>query len=235
MALTLPIGEEKRRTVEAMFDRIAPRYDLMNGVISLGTHRGWKRAAVAALGLPAGARVVDLACGTGDLAAEAEARDLRAIGVDVSVGMLSVARERRAASVLVRGSGEALPFGSGTIDGVTCGFALRNFVAIAPVFAEVARVLRPGGRAVFLEVDAPRSAVVAGAHRLYFERVVPLLGALLSDRFAYSYLPSSAAYLPPEAELRGLLAGAGFRTVAKRRLLAGAAQMLVAERDGGSA
>jgi demethylmenaquinone methyltransferase/2-methoxy-6-polyprenyl-1,4-benzoquinol methylase len=235
MALTLPRGEAKRRTVEAMFDRIAPRYDLLNGVISLGSHRGWKRAAVAALGLEPGALVVDLACGTGDLAAESEARGLRAIGVDVSAGMLAVASRRRAASLLVRGNGEALPFADGAVDGVTCGFALRNFVAIDAVLGEIGRVLRPGGRAAFLEVDRPRSRPVAWAHGIYFDRVVPLLGAALSDPFAYSYLPSSAAYLPSEAALRAMMGRAGLVDVAKRRLLAGAAQLLVAARAGGPA
>lgn len=232
MAVTLPQGEAKRRTVESMFDRIAPRYDLLNGVISLGAHRRWKRAAVAALGLEPGAIVVDLACGTGDLASEAESRGLATVGIDVSAGMLAVAKRRGAASALVRASGDALPFADGAVDGVTCGFALRNFVAIEPVLAEVARVLRPGGRAAFVEVDAPKNALVAAGHRLYFERLVPLVGAALSDPVAYSYLPSSAAYLPPEAELRAMLARAGFASVRKRRFLAGAAQLLVGERGG---
>jgi len=234
MALTLPAGEEKRRTVEAMFDRIAPRYDFMNGVISLGTHRGWKRAAVTALDLEPGSCVVDLACGTGDLCAEAGSQGLRAIGVDVSAGMLAVARRRGVAVMLARGSGDALPFRDGAIDGLTCGFALRNFVAIQPVLAEIARVLRPGGRAAFLEVDTPKNRLVAVAHRAYFERVVPLVGAMLSDPFAYSYLPTSAAYLPDEDELRSMFDAAGFGKVRKRKLLAGAAQLLVAERAEGA-
>lgn len=232
MALTLPVGEAKRRTVESMFDRIAPRYDLLNGVISLGSHRGWKRAAVRALGLAPGASIVDLACGTGDLAAEAGARGLCAVGVDVSAGMLAVARRRRAAAGLVRASGDALPFSSRAFDGVTCGFALRNFVDIEAVLAEVARILRPGGRAAFLEVDVPSGALVTAAHRVYFERIVPMVGAMLSDPFAYSYLPSSAAYLPPEDELRAMMTRAGLRAVTKRRFLAGAAQLLVGERAG---
>lgn len=232
MALTLPQGEAKRRTVESMFDRIAPRYDLLNGVISLGAHRRWKRAAIAALGLAPASLVLDLACGTGDLAAEAEACGLRAIGVDVSAGMLAVARERAAASLLVRGSGDALPLADASVDGVACGFALRNFVAIEPVLAEVVRVLRPGGRAAFLEVDAPRSGIVRGAHRLYFERLVPAVGALLSDRVAYSYLPRSTAYLPADAAMHAMMTRVGFEGVAKRRLLAGAAQLLVGVRAG---
>ena len=146
--------------------------------------------------------------------------------------MLAVARRRGAGRLLARGSGDALPFRDGAIDGLTCGFALRNFVAIEPVLVEVARVLRPGGRVAFLEVDAPTNRVMALAHRLYFERVVPLLGAMLSDPFAYSYLPTSAAYLPDEQALRAMFGAAGFAAVRKRRFLAGAAQLLVAERTG---
>jgi demethylmenaquinone methyltransferase/2-methoxy-6-polyprenyl-1,4-benzoquinol methylase len=232
MAMTLPEGQAKRRAVETMFDRIAPRYDLLNGIISLGTHRGWKRAAVEALAVRPDDRVVDLACGTGDLAAEAARAGARVVGIDVSMGMLRMARGRRAGALLVRGSGDALPVQSGTIDGVTCGFALRNFVAVEPVLAEIARVLRPGGRVAFVEVDAPTSSLVARAHRLYFERLVPFVGAMLSDRRAYEYLPASVAYLPSEDELRAMCDRAGFVRVDKCRFLGGAAQLLVAERGG---
>lgn len=230
MALTLPAGAEKRRVVDAMFDRIAPRYDRLNALVSLGAHAHWKRAAVAALGLAPGARVVDLACGTGDLASLAEARGLHAVGVDRSGGMLAQARRRRAARALVRADGGFLPLRAASVDGVVCGFALRNLVAIPPVLAEVARVLRPAGRLAILEVDRPQSGLVRRVHGLYFSRVVPLLGALFSEREAYAYLPASTAYLPDERALRAAFEEAGFASVRKRTFLFGAAQLLVAVR-----
>lgn len=231
MAVTLPTQADKRRVVEAMFDRIAPRYDRLNTLISFGAHRRWKRAAVAALAVTPGAVIVDLACGTGDLAHEIARAGGRALGVDVSAGMLHEAHRRAPTIELVRGDGAALPFATDAIDGITCGFALRNFVQIGPVLVEMARVLRPGGRIALVEVDRPANALVRRAHGLYFERLVPLVGGMLSDRWAYAYLPSSAAYLPDEAAMRALLVDAGFGAVAKRGLMAGAAQLLTAEKE----
>jgi len=230
VALSLPLHAEKRRVVEAMFDRIAPRYDRLNGLISLGAHRRWKRAAVAELALAPGAVVLDLACGTGDLAAEAARAGARAVGVDLSAGMLREARRRLPATTLVRAAGEALPLADASVDAVACGFALRNFVDLAAVLREVARVLRPEGRVALVEIDRPASSLVRRAHGLYFERLVPLVGALLSDRFAYAYLPSSAAYLPDAAALGALLAAAGLGAVRKRTFMGGAAQLVTAVR-----
>jgi demethylmenaquinone methyltransferase/2-methoxy-6-polyprenyl-1,4-benzoquinol methylase len=230
VALTLPQGAEKGRVVEAMFDRIAPRYDLVNGLISLGAHHRWKRAAVRALGVAPGARTLDLACGTGDLLGELGAIGARGLGLDRSGGMLAAARRRGVRVPLLRAAGEALPLRTAALDGAVCGFALRNFVDIAPVLREVARVLRPGARLAIVEVDRPRSPFVAGAHRVWFERVVPVVGGLLSDGWAYRYLPTSAAYLPDDAELRELLEAAGFDRLWKRRFMFGAAQLVVATR-----
>jgi demethylmenaquinone methyltransferase/2-methoxy-6-polyprenyl-1,4-benzoquinol methylase len=223
-------GERKRQMIERMFDRIAPRYDLLNGLISLGAHRRWKRQAVAALAVRPGDVVLDLACGTGDLAIEATRYGGRAIGIDVSAGMLAIARRRDVGARLLRAAAEALPFAAAVADAVVCGFALRNFVEIEPVLAEVARVLRPGGRLAVVEIDRPANPVLQAAHRIYFETLVPLLGALLSDRVAYAYLPSSIAYLPGEAELEALLESAGLTGMGKRRLLGGAAQLVTARK-----
>ena len=139
---SLPQGDEKRRAVDDMFDRVAPRYDRMNRVISLGLDRRWRKRTVASLGLPPGARVLDLACGTGDLSRDLADAGYEPVGLDRSDGMLAAARTR---APLVRGDGEALPFPDGSLDGVVCGFALRNFVALGTVFGECARVLRAGG------------------------------------------------------------------------------------------
>jgi demethylmenaquinone methyltransferase / 2-methoxy-6-polyprenyl-1,4-benzoquinol methylase len=227
-AATLPEGAEKRRAVEAMFDRVAPAYDRMNRVISWGLDRGWRRHAIAALQLPLGATVLDVGCGTGDLCEEVERGGYRVAGFDISAGMLATAHT---SAPLVRADAMALPVPHATVDGVISGFMLRNVVDLDATFAESARVLRPGGRFVALEVTEPANPVSRTVHRVWFQRVVPFLGARLSsDPDAYRYLPQSVAYLPAPAELRTRLAAAGFTDVTRRALSAGAVQLLVGTR-----
>jgi demethylmenaquinone methyltransferase/2-methoxy-6-polyprenyl-1,4-benzoquinol methylase len=223
----LPAGDAKVRAVETMFDRIAPRYDLLNRLLTFGMDVGWRRRTVAALGLPPGGRILDLACGTGDLCRELQAAGYAAVGVDRSAGMLAAART---SAPLVRGDALFLPVPDGSIDGIVCGFALRNFVALGPFFDECARVLRTGGRVALLEVSEPRHPVLRWGHSAYFGRVVPLVGGLLSDRGAYRYLPESVAYLPAEEELLSMLATAGFPDARRAPLSVGIAQLLTGTR-----
>jgi demethylmenaquinone methyltransferase/2-methoxy-6-polyprenyl-1,4-benzoquinol methylase len=194
-------------------------------------HRRWKRAAIEALATTPASRVLDLACGTGDLLFELGRRGVRGVGVDVSAGMLAAARRRGAPGTLTRASADALPFPSASCDGLACGFALRNFVSIERVLLEAARVLRPGARVAFVEIDRPRTPLLAAVHRVWFERVVPLVGRLASDAAAYRYLPASASYLPDDAALRRLFEQAGFADVCKRSFLLGAAQLVSARRS----
>lgn len=226
-AAELPIGERKARAVEEMFDRIAPRYELVNRVMTLGLDAGWRRRAVRELQLEPGARVVDLGCGTGDLCRVLGRAGLRAVGVDMAAGMLAKAHT---SAPLVRADALRLPMGDATVDGAISGFALRNVVDIAACFREAARVIRPGGRAVFLEVSEPPSPIVRRLHALYFRRIVPMVGGLLSDRRAYAYLPASTAYLPSPADLLRLLTDAGFARSRRVQLGAGAAQLLIGTR-----
>jgi demethylmenaquinone methyltransferase/2-methoxy-6-polyprenyl-1,4-benzoquinol methylase len=226
-AVELPIGERKAQAVEEMFDRIAPRYELVNRVMTLGLDAGWRRRAVRELRLAPGAQVVDLGCGTGDLCRALGRAGLRGVGIDMAAGMLARAHT---SAPLVRADALQLPLGDGSVDGAISGFALRNVVDIAACFREAARVIRPGGRAVFLEVSEPPSAIVRRVHSLYFRRIVPLVGGLLSDRRAYEYLPASTAYLPAPAELLRLLTDAGFSRCRRVQLGAGAAQLLIGTR-----
>jgi demethylmenaquinone methyltransferase/2-methoxy-6-polyprenyl-1,4-benzoquinol methylase len=223
----LPEGAPKIRAVEAMFDRIAPRYALANRVLTFGLDARWRRRTIAALDLPPGSRVLDVACGTGELCAEASRHGLRPVGLDRSAGMLAA---RRIDSPLVRGDALALPAATGSCDGLVCGFALRNLVALPPFLAEAARVLRPGGRMGLLEVDEPAHPVLRAGHGIYFRRVVPFVGGLLSDRAAYGYLPRSVAYLPPRDELLALVADAGFAAVERHPLSGGIAQLITGSR-----
>jgi len=236
----LPTGDEKVAAVDAMFDAIAPGYDVTNRVISLGLDVGWRRRTVLSLGLAPGSIVLDLACGTGDLCLELARHGLVAVGADRSAGMLHAARARLAPAPLVRGDGLALPFRTGSLDGIVCGFALRNFAALAPMLAECARVLRPGGRVALLEVDAPTQPLMRLGHRIWFGKVVPFVGGLVAARSgaprdrataAYRYLPASVAYLPPTGELLGLIGAAGFTAVEREPLTGGIAQLLTGTRS----
>jgi demethylmenaquinone methyltransferase / 2-methoxy-6-polyprenyl-1,4-benzoquinol methylase len=223
----LPQGDEKARAVRTMFDRVAGRYDLVNRVMTFGMDVGWRRRAVAELRLPGGALVADLACGTGDLCKELTRSGYRAVGIDSSAGMLANATTD---APLLQADVLHLPLANGGADGVVCGFALRNVIDLGALFTEVARVVPAGGRAVFLETSEPEGRLMRAGHRVYFGRMVPLIGGVLSDREAYSYLPRSMAYLPPPTELVEMFRHAGFANAARRPLTGGVAQLLVGTR-----
>lgn len=224
---TLPTGRDKERAVRAMFDRIAPRYDALNRLMTFGMDTGWRRRAVTALQLPPSSLVLDVACGTGDLCRELVRTGLVPVGLDSSWGMLVAGRR---VAPLVQADALTLPVRSGAFAGVTCGFALRNVVDLPGLFAELARALRPGGRVALLEVAEPTSALVRAGHRVYFRRVVPLVGGLFSDRPAYRYLPRSTAYLPPLDALLALLGAAGFAEVRSIPLGLGAVRITTGTR-----
>jgi demethylmenaquinone methyltransferase/2-methoxy-6-polyprenyl-1,4-benzoquinol methylase len=224
----LPEGEAKVAAVRTMFDTIAPRYDLVNRLMTFGMDRGWRRRTVESLSLPPGEPVIDLACGTGDLCRDLVNGGYRAIGVDLSLGML---RHARTPSPLVQGDALRLPFPDGSIAGVVSGFALRNFVALPPVFAELARVLRPGGRIALLDVARPDNPLLRAGHAVYFAHVAPAIGGVLSNKTAYRYLPRSLAYLPPAATILADLEAAGLQNAERRLLSAGITQLYTATRE----
>ena len=225
----LPTGPVKTARVREMFDVIAPRYDLVNRIMTLGLDQGWRRRTVDSLRLAPGSTVLDLACGTGDLGRIAGRRGYRTVGADLSWGMLAA---RRSGQPVVQADVLELPFRDGAFDGIVCGYALRNFTDLAASLREAARVVRPGGRLVALEVAQPPNRVLRLGHGVWFGNVVPLLGRLLSDPAAYRYLPRSTAYLPDEAGLRRLLHEGGFCTVGRRLLYGGLSQLVTATRAG---
>ncbi len=223
----LPTGADKTASVQALFDTIAPRYDLVNRVMTFRMDVGWRRRALDLLGLAPGATVVDLASGTGDLAAEMAGRGLVPIGADLSFGMLAAAP---VPFPRVQADGVALPFPDGSVDGATCGFALRNFTDLEATIAELGRVVRPGGRIALLEVAEPPNPIMRWGHGIYFGRIVPVIGGLLSDGQAYAYLPRSVAYLPEPPELVAMVERCGFRDVDRSLLSGGIAQLITATR-----
>ena len=223
----LPEGDEKRRAVRSMFDRVAGRYDLVNRVMTFGMDVGWRRRAVRELRLPGRALVLDLACGTGDLCTELERAGYRPVGFDFSHGMLAAAT---ATAPLVEADVLRLPLRDGVAEGVTCGFALRNVVDLRAFFDELARVVRAGGRIALLDASEPENRVMRAGHGMYFRRVVPRIGGLLSDGAAYAYLPRSMAYLPAPRELLRMLGDAGFPDAERLPLSGGIAQLLAGTR-----
>jgi demethylmenaquinone methyltransferase/2-methoxy-6-polyprenyl-1,4-benzoquinol methylase len=225
---SLPQGEEKVRAVRAMFDAIAPRYDLVNRIMTFRLDVRWRRVAVRSLRLPPQARVLDLASGTGDLCIDLQRAGYRALSVDLSYGMLRADRShapRTQADIL------NMPFPDASADGVTCGFALRNLLDLGSFFEELARVVRPGGRIALLDVATPPNPLLRAGHRVYFGSIVPKVGALLSDGAAYRYLPKSVAYLPTPQAMLDRLRAAGFTDVERRLLSGGITQLLTATRD----
>lgn len=214
----LPTGETKRHQIRSLFDTIAPRYDLVNRIMSFGLDVRWRRKAMKELDGNGGDLVIDLACGTGDFCREISRRGMVPLGFDLSMGMLAAARTD---APLVHADILALPLGDQSVDAATCGFALRNLIELPGFFEEVARVVRPGGRIAFLDASPPENRVLRAGHGLYFNRVVPLIGGLLSEGRAYRYLPKSVAYLPAWPDLRSQMETAGFTDV-QRTVFTGA-------------
>ena len=224
----LPEGEEKVAAVRDMFDAIAPKYDRLNRIISFRLDVRWRKRAIRDLDLPARSSVLDLASGTGDMCIDLTAAGLLPISMDLSFGMLAADRSgvpRVQADIL------RLPVPDASVDGVTCGFALRNLLDLGDFFAELARVVRPGGRIALLDVSTPSNRVLRFGNNIYFGKVVPKIGAALSDGAAYAYLPKSVAYLPEPSELRAMLGAAGFSDATHEQLSGGLTQLMTATRD----
>ena len=224
----LPQGEEKAIAVEHMFNQIAPRYDLVNRLMTFRMDVGWRRRTVKALELEPGSVVLDLACGTGDFCNDLLRYGLDPIGLDFSAGMLRVANTD---APLIRADALCLPIPANHVDGITCGFALRNFTNLSEFFKEASRVLKPGGRMGLLDVAEPSNPLLRLGHSIYFGKMVPKIGALLSDQDAYKYLPKSVQYLPESEELLTGLKEVGFSNVDRILLSGGITQLLVGTLD----
>lgn len=227
------------RDIQTMFGRIAGRYDLMNRLMTGGQDRRWRRATVRATLDPArhDQRVLDVATGTGDLAlALADGGARWVVGLDFAPPMIAGAerkRHRRGDVAFVVGDAMRLPFADETFDACTISFGLRNLPSYADGLAEMARVVKPGGRLVCLELTPYRAPVLGRLFSVYFERIVPLIGAWLSgDATAYRYLPSSVAAFPDATELARMMNEAGFPRVTIDRLGGGTVALHSATRHG---
>jgi demethylmenaquinone methyltransferase/2-methoxy-6-polyprenyl-1,4-benzoquinol methylase len=222
----LPEAEQKTEFVRSMFDSIAHRYDLVNRLITFGLDRRWRQKTVLLMDLDPGSIIVDLGCGTGDLIREASRAGLQSVGIDLSFQMLVSAR--KVDGPFVQADASLLPIATASIDGVVSGFALRNFSEPRAVFTEIHRALIRGGRLSILEVDRPQQRWIRFGHRVWFNHVVPRIGALFSVAAAYRYLPQSIAYLPSPEVLEAMLQSVGFVQVERLQLHGGLAQIVTA-------
>lgn len=216
-----PIGEVegKAQHVEAMFDSIAPRYDLLNRVLSLGIDQYWRTRAIRLLEADQPTRILDVATGTADLAIKAERmlHPRSVVGVDLSAEMLHYGREKldrmglAPRISLVQGDAQALPFEEGAFDAALVAFGVRNFEDLVAGLRGIARVLRPGGSLVVLEFSKPRTPPIKQLYAWYSKHVLPRIGSALSDNAgAYQYLPDSVAAFPDGPDFLDRMAAAGF-------------------------
>ena len=200
----LPPFSEKAITVKEMFDRIAPRYDMLNRLMTFGLDMRWRKKTVRSIKTSSYGTVLDIACGTGDLCESLRKSKANPIGLDFSRGMFNSFNSKAP--------------------------LIRNFHDIHPFLKETARILKPGARLALLEVDEPKNTFIKAGHSFYFNKVVPFIGGLFSDKAAYRYLPHSVIYLPKENELIEMIQSSGFKNVKKFRLTGGIAQLLIAEK-----
>jgi demethylmenaquinone methyltransferase/2-methoxy-6-polyprenyl-1,4-benzoquinol methylase len=223
-----------------MFDAIAPRYDLLNHLLSAGMDRRWRDRAIEALALPPASRIVDLCTGTGDLAIAATrlVAPVSVVGIDFSAEMLRVAlskiREQTLAGTikLIRGDATRIPLADASCDAATIGFGIRNVAEPQRALGELARVLRSGGRLAILEFGEPRIPGIRTLYSWYFRYLLPRVGRAVSKHSsAYSYLPASVGHFPPPAEFSRMLAASGFSQVLAVPLTLGIVYLYVAKRD----
>ncbi len=225
--------------IAGMFDAIAPRYDLLNHLLSAGLDRRWRRRAIDEIRLSPGARVLDLCTGTGDLAVAAvqQGTGVSVVGVDFAGQMLTLARrktrelELEPSIRLVRGDATRIPLADACCDAATIGFGIRNVVDPPKALADIARVLRPGGRLAILEFGEPRVPGVRTLYSWYFRYLLPLVGRMVSHhQSAYSYLPASVGSFPPPAEFAHIIGATGFSQVRAVPLTFGIVYLYVAVR-----
>ncbi len=232
--------DEKNREIGEMFSSIAPRYDLLNRLLSLGIDRKWRRAAAAGIPGGPGGRHLDVATGTADVALEIFRRKGKGAfvaGADISLEMMWIGREKAARAgvsdriAFVRAPCEALPFRDGVFDSASVAFGIRNVVDRERGLAEMCRVVRPGGRVIVLEFSLPDASLIGTAYRLYFTKVLPRIGGLVSRRSAYAYLPDSVQDFPPPPVFAEMMRAAGCASVDRRPLTFGIATLYVGVRQ----
>lgn len=230
---------DKGEQIREMFDTIAPRYDLLNRLLSMGIDRRWRTFAVGKVHTTPGGSVLDIATGTGDIALEIARQtpqDVTIVGADISREMVEIGRQKVAASPYSQRISfeiapcEALPFTDSRFDSVTIAFGIRNVVDRQKGLSEMHRILKPGGRAVILEFSMPSSPLFETLYRFYFLTILPKIGGLFSRQSAYQYLPDSVLEFPSREEFKSMMSQAGFRNISHHDLTFGISTVYVGER-----
>ena len=229
----------KKEGVRKLFDNIAPDYDKLNHILSLNIDKGWRKKAVRTLvDTQEPLKVLDVACGTGDFTieiAQKVGKGSEVIGVDISEGMMAVGREKiKKAGVsaeLFVADCEDLPYADNTFDRISVGFGVRNFEHLELGLSQMYRVLTPGGKLVILELSVPSNAFIRWCYKLYFLKILPAIGGMISgDRGAYEYLPASVLRFPAPDKFISMLKSAGFAQVEHTPLTLGICRMYVAKK-----
>lgn len=229
----------KKEKIEKLFDKIAPDYDKLNHILSLNIDKGWRSKAVREIidkDIPL--NILDVACGTGDFTieiAKKAAAGSKMTGIDLSEGMMSIGREKLAAAgieaTLEQGDCEALKYSEGTFDRISVGFGVRNFENLPTGLKEMHRVLKPGGKLVILELSVPSNAFIRWCYKLYFLKILPVIGGLISgERGAYEYLPASVLHFPAPDKFQAMLREAGFAEVKHKALTLGICRMYICKK-----
>ncbi len=220
--------------VKDMFDKIAPQYDFLNRLLSLRQDVVWRTQMVKAARVNPGGQVLDVACGTCDVAVEVLKQlkgQITVTGVDFSVGMLKLGLKKTSRHPqigLVNGDALRLPFGSGTVDTVMIAFGIRNIMNRQGALEEFARVLKDGGRLAVLELTTPEKGFLRGLYLTYFQKILPLIGSFFSkDAHAYSYLPASVIRFPPASKFAGIMAGSGYTDIRFKPMTMGIVTLFV--------
>ena len=229
----------KKEGIRKLFDNIAPDYDKLNHILSLNIDKGWRRKAVREI-VDAGSpiAVLDVACGTGDFTieiAQKTAEGSTVIGIDLSEGMMKIGREKiKAAGVsaeMVQGDCEALPYPDATFDRISVGFGVRNFEHLEIGLQEMLRVLKPGGKLVILELSVPSNSVIRWFYKLYFLKILPAVGGMVSgDRGAYEYLPASVLNFPAPDKFVAMMKQIGYNGIVHKALTFGICRMYIGKK-----
>ena len=229
----------KKEKIEKLFDKIAPDYDKLNHILSLNIDKGWRSKAVREIiDKDTPLNILDVACGTGDFTieiAKKAAAGSKMTGIDLSEGMMSIGREKLAAAgieaTLEQGDCEALKYSEGTFDRISVGFGVRNFENLPTGLKEMHRVLKPGGKLVILELSVPSNAFIRWCYKLYFLKILPVIGGLISgERGAYEYLPASVLHFPAPDKFQAMLREAGFADVKHKALTLGICRMYICKK-----
>lgn len=238
MATRPQLLDKNANSVRQMFAGVAPRYDFLNHLLSLSQDKRWRRLSARALGVGPGALVLDLCCGTGDQALAVQRHGARVVASDFCLPMLAIAERKYEALNGGRPAGLAgdslvLPFGGSIFDGATVSFGLRNVADLDRGLEEIHRVLRPGGTVAFLEFAVPTAAPLRWLYLLYFRRLLPLIGRMISSSdSAYTYLPESVLEFPQRRGFVDRMAAAGFEDSGWRDLSAGIVCLYTGRRGG---